>query len=383
MIFIIATILILAYVLYRHLLKPQKKSHFSKKLVNRNVSSKQILQKQIAQKPLLPVIDLTMPQEIPLALLEFKIMSLSESNQETISHIIKIYQSTSRPPHPMLHALSKGIEDSEELYQLVKSAPEIAAKILKTVNSSEFYLTQKITRLNHAILYLGTNMVKNIALQCVIGTKMKSANRQLNIAYKKIWANGFLASSLAFIFAKNLGLENAAELATQSLLAYIGNLAIISYEPQFALLFGDNVSLFDRVKIEQKKLNANSAIIGSFLAVEWDLPQQIVEGIRDNLIPLERAAEHPTLEITNLRNIIVCYICCRYAEIIINKGLRDIAEVNLLDKELLELFYLPEYIKLTGLQPLVNLVHKPIVRSEVNKLIAKITPSQKQGEFPP
>lgn len=379
MIFAVAITVILVSLFYWHLLRHPKTDRDFKQISNEPLTTNTYIPPKPIQADSSVVVDLTLPTEIPLALSQFHLMDFPESNQEIVGHILKTARTTTRP-HPMLHTLTNGIEDSEELYQLVKSDPEIAAKILQAVNSSEFYLTQTITRLSHAILYLGTNMVKNIALQCVIGTNMHSNDKELNHAFKTIWANGFLASSLAFIFAKNLDLENAAELATQTLLAYIGNLAIISYQPQFADCFNNQIPLFERVQIEQEKLGTHSAIVGSHLAVDWKLPQQLVDGIRDNLIPLSQPPEHNALEGTKLRNIVLCYICCRIAEIIMDKGLHDIAEVNLLDKESLELFYLPEYITMTGLQPLLGLLSKPTIRNEINKLIPKINNPKKSED---
>jgi HD-like signal output (HDOD) protein len=308
----------------------------------------------------------------PAELTNFALITdLAESDQPLIDKIVEITQSMPRP-HSMLRSLTHEIENSDKLYDLVKSDPEIAAKILQAVNSSGFYLTQKITRLNHAILYLGTNMVKSIALQCIITTRPHSTDKDLALVLKKIWAHGFLASSLAFLFAKNLNLNNADELATQTLLAYIGNLAIISYKPELAHCFIENKSLFERVQIEQAELGVNSAVIGGALAASWQLPQELILGIHDNLMPLGIPPAQSELPVEHLRAIVLCYICCRAAEIIFKDNLLDIADVHLLNQEQMELFYLPEYINMTGLQQFLSLQQKPTFRNEANKLIEKI-----------
>ena len=363
--------MILVFLLYRGLSQSRKPERYKKQYNYQPHSIKQQMNSVSLKDIPIPMQEVSLRPVIPPELVHFHLISLKESDQKTMEQIVKITQSIPRP-HPMLHSLSKGVDDSEELYQLVKSDPVIAAKILQTVNSASIYLTHKITRLNHAILYLGTIMIKNIALQCVISTNMPTKDKQLNLAFEKIWANGFLASSLAFIFAKNLGFENAAELATQTLLTYIGNLAIITYQPQLAYIFSEKVSLFERVRIEQQELGTHSALVGSQLALEWKLPQEIIEGIRNNLIPLGVVPEQCELQGENLRNIVLCYVCCRTSELIMDKELNDIADVNLLDDALLELFYLPEYVRMAELQQIFTLLHKPAVRNEANKLIQKI-----------
>ena len=314
-------------------------------------------------------IDETPTKRIPPSeLASFQLINKQEVNQELVQQILKITQTIPRP-HPMARSLLEGTEDSAKLLDLVKSDPEIAAKILTTVNSSQFYLSQKITRLNHAVVYLGTNMIKNIALQCLMKTVAHSKNKQLNTAFQKIWADAFLASTLASIFAKNLGLENAAELATQVVIAYIGNLAILSFKPELARSFGKNISLFHRVTIEQQELGVNAALVGTYLATEWKLPNEIVDGIRDSLIPLAIEPDQCELTGNNLRNVVFCYTCCRAAELIQEKELSDVSELNLEDEGLLELFYLPEYLAMTGLSQLYSLLKNPMLCKEVNKFI--------------
>jgi HD-like signal output (HDOD) protein len=369
MVFIIAILIIIIIIGYS-LLKPNKVKTPTTKIAKFTTLSMQTQQTPRIRdnKNLSPEPSNNIP---PAKLRTFRLIKKDECDQGIVKQILKITQSIPRP-HPMLRALTKEMDDAEKLYQLVKSDPEIAAKILQAVNSAGMYLTQKITRLNHAILYLGTNMVKNIAMQCVINTQAQPTDKQVSLAFKKIWANGFLASSLTFLFAKNLGLNNAPELSTQALLAYIGNLAIISYKPQLASYFSQPLSLLDRIQMEQKELGAHSAIIGSELALTWQLPQEILMGIQDNLVPLAIPPSLCELKIDYLRDIVLCYLCCRLAEVIIDNEVHDIAEINILDNERIELFYLPEYIRITGLQSLLTLQHKPDFRKEANKMIQKI-----------
>ncbi len=168
MIFIVALLIIIISLFY-YLLKP----HNNKKFTSKTPKSPAISLQRVQATNTYPSHSTSLDSKniiVPQALLDFHLISKEECKQKIVEEILAITQSLPRP-HPMLRALTKEIEDSEKLYHLVKSDPEIAAKILQTVNSAGFYLTQNITRLNHAILYLGTNMVKNIALQCVINTQ--------------------------------------------------------------------------------------------------------------------------------------------------------------------------------------------------------------------
>lgn len=374
MIFII-TVVILLFLIFHYLVKPELiNSQKNQKPGNKSTKRFIPIQIDVYQTSNKKASSNNPPIEVlpPPELLHFNLLTeIPESEQAVVDKIVEITQSMPRP-HPMLKALTQEIENSDKLYGLVKSDPEIAAKILQSVNSASFYLTQKITRLNQALLYMGTNMVKNIALQCIITTPPRPMDKELSIVFKKIWSYGFLASSLTFLFAKNLNIANADELATQTLLSYIGNIAIVSYKPELAYCFLQNRSLFERVQMEQSELGVNSAMVGGALAASWNLPQELVAGIQNHLIPLGVPPEQCELPQEYLRDIVLCYMCCRAAEIIFKEDLQDIADVHLLNQEQMDLFYLPEYIHVTGLQQFLSLQQKPTFRNEMNKLIQRV-----------
>jgi HD-like signal output (HDOD) protein len=371
MIVFVALVAILAVVLYHWLRVPSQISHNQKTVLRYQTKyTTNTAPQDKANIPILSPPILSAAMTPPPELTDFKLLCISEDNKERIAQILKVTQSVPRP-HPMVRSLMADLDDTEKLFEIVRSDPEIAAKILQTVNSAGFYLTQKITRLNQAIMYMGANMVKNIALQCVINTKASSNNKVLAQAFERIWANAFLASSLAFVFAKNMHLPNAAELATQTLLGYIGNLAIISHSPELANCFVDNSSLFERVTLEQQILGANSALIGSQLALEWQLPQEIITGISNSLMPLGFPPDKSRLQGPALRTTAFCYFCCRAAEALMSKNLLNIGELNLFDPPTLECFYLSDYIRTSNLLPLFTLIRSPAIQKEVGRFLAK------------
>ena len=301
--------------------------------------------------------------------LDVHFINSDEYSPEKKEKILNIVQAMPTP-HPLIRTLTKEIESSEQLYQLVKKDPQIADKILHAVNSSGFYLSHPITHLKHAILYLGTNMVKNISLQTIILPQSKVSEPHSTKAMNRIWSNAFLASSLTFLFAKNLALKNAHQLAIRSLFAYIGNIAIISYQPQLAYCFTKSLSLADRIEIEQSELGVNSAAVGSALAALWQLPQPLISGIKNHLLPLSPPPHGLSKEA--LYDSILCYCCCYIAEESLNKSIHDISDINLLDSGQKELTYLAEYINTCGLKGFLFLQRKPAFRNEAKKLIEKI-----------
>lgn len=378
MAFIIVIVLLLFIFLFWNLAKPKKTLSRYQSIVQEKAVQQikePVMEAKVSENLLSPESvshELSEPKEIPNVLANFHLIGAEETDPRKLKEILEQSESMARP-HPIINALSTGVDSPEKLYQMLKTDPEIAAKILQTVNSPMFSLTQKITRLNHAIMYLGVNMVKDIAMQCAVQDKFTSSDNDFNLAIQKIWSYGFLASSLTFIMAKHLGFKQASELTTKALFAYIGDLAIISYQPSMADAFSKNQSLFERVKKEQKRWSTNSAIVGSELARRWDLPDEIVQGIQDNLIPMAIPPADCHWPAGRLADSVLCYLCCRCAELMINKKIKDIAQVNLLEEDLIELTYLPEYIKKAGLQDFFRLQQQSSFRIEANKFIPGIS----------
>jgi HD-like signal output (HDOD) protein len=366
--FIVLLILVLIY--WRFFLTPKQKP-----LAKRIASLPSQTQKNSA--PLVAKPTMPSPIEIPLnrdsheQLDNFQLLQLEESDQKTLAKMQNVIQSIPRP-HPMIRSLLAS-NNSEDLYKLVKSDAFIAAKVLQEINSGQFYLSKKITRLNHAILYLGANTIKNIAFQCLMNTTSAVKDKELKRALEKIWAHGFLASSLAYVFAKNLGLTDAAELGTQALLSYVGNLAILYYDPSLSRSFDKDIMLLERLTIEQQSLHTNAALVGSQLAKAWNLPDVLINSIHDSLLPLATPAAQCTLQGSYLRNIVLCYLSCRVGELILEHEMDDITKLDLFDEDLIELYYLPDYFQMTGLNTIYNLLTKPAIQREINKLIKNMT----------
>jgi len=83
----------------------------------------------------------------------------------------------------LLPNLSKSITNPQELIQIVKSDPELVAKVLNLANSPFFGLRKIITDVNHAVIYLGVTQVKNIATQFAIAQSFEFASDEQKKAY--------------------------------------------------------------------------------------------------------------------------------------------------------------------------------------------------------
>jgi hypothetical protein len=298
-------------------------------------------------------------------------MRLKKVDSQQRKLIIEINQSFSKP-HPLLLPLVKGVFEPNELFDLIKTDAEMTAKILNIVNSPLFALRQPITNINHAIIFLGITEVKNIALQIAMQNNLKINNDAQNEVYKKLWLASSLASSFCLLFAKKMGEENAAELSTHCLLSYLGDLAILSYQPSVASLYSNDCSLFERTSAYQERLGTNVAIIGRALANQWQLPMSIQAGIEMSLFPLTKDIISQPISPKTMQQILICYLCCRLGDFVAFHGIKDMSQLKKLSFESLEsveFYYIQQSINLAGLDKINTIFADSIFRNKVNKLI--------------
>ncbi|MFT4928357.1 MAG: hypothetical protein ACI8WB_004476, partial [Phenylobacterium sp.] len=269
-----------------------------------------------------------MPRDfLNFALLEFD--DLDEQQQHEIELMTKSFQK----PHPLLLPLTRGVFEPNELFDLIKTDPEMTAKILKAVNSPMFGLKQPITSIHHAIIFMGVGQVKNIAMQFLLqnSTVAKKQSKEQAQADEKLWTASHMASTLCLLLAKELGSKNAAELSTQCLLCYLGDMAMLSYKPSIASNYLNHLSLHERVKSVQSALSTNTAVIGKILAEQWQLPASIINGIENSLLPLVDNNTDKELSTDELQNTLLCYLSCRIGDLVAFEGVTDIAQVGKLD----------------------------------------------------
>jgi HD-like signal output (HDOD) protein len=296
------------------------------------------------------------PAEIS-AFLSFELFEQANISPSEQAINEKIGQQFKRP-HPLLQPLTKSTFETKELFDLIKTDPEITAKILNAVNSPLFALRKPITSISHAIIFLGVNAVKNIAIQFAVENSMQHSTVEQKMAYQKLWKASYMASSICLLMAQNLNKENAAELSTQCLLCYLGDMALITFKPALAGDYIEPQSLYQRVRRSQQVLNTNAALVGKSIVSQWQLPPSIEDAVEQHLsILTDSSLLYESLD-TAIQNRLVCYLACRIGDLVSFSGLRDLSQMEKICAESLhslDFYYIQENIKSANLAPIIRL----------------------------
>ncbi len=187
----------------------------------------------------------------------------------------------------------------DEIAETIRQDPALATKILKTVNSSFYGQPKSIGSISQALVVLGLNSVKTLALGfCLVGNLAKAGGDGFD--HDPYWKRSLFAAAAAKQICNHMVIVQAEEVFTAALLQDVGILA-------FSQVLGRKYATIQRnskgdhhtlVELERKELQGDHAEAGAALIEGWGLPPVIAEPIRyhespddapENVILLARA----------------------------------------------------------------------------------------------
>ena len=173
-----------------------------------------------------------------------------------------------------LNTLSENVKASvPEMARLVSSDQVLSARILKLANSPS-YGFYRVSTISNAMILLGINVVKSLALSSSIFEIMEKNSIGL-------WEHSLGAGVAANIICRRLKLPECEEISTAALLHDIGKVIIRlnfgdDYRQLLALVADDDISMLEA---EKKLLGIDHTEVGAWLAKSWFLPDKLIEPI--------------------------------------------------------------------------------------------------------
>jgi putative nucleotidyltransferase with HDIG domain len=173
-----------------------------------------------------------------------------------------------------LNSLSDDDKSSvQEMARIVSSDQVLSARILRLANSPS-YGFYRVSTISNAMILLGVNVVKSLALSSSIFEIMEKNSVGL-------WEHSLGVGVASNLIARKLGLPECEEISTAGLLHDIGKV-IISLKCSEVEVdirhIVDNKHVYMR-EAEQEIIGTDHAEIGGWLAKSWFLPDKLSEPI--------------------------------------------------------------------------------------------------------
>ena len=179
----------------------------------------------------------------------------------------------------------------KQIADTIQHDAALSTRILKTVNSSFYGQAHAISTISHALVVLGLNAVKSLALGFTLVNNLRDSASE-GLDHLAFWRRSLYAATAARQLANEIGLVQQEEAFLGGLLQDLGLLAMSQtlgdeYEQLIAQTGLEHHRLHE---LEREHLGTDHAELGGVLAEKWNLPPLLVEPIRHHEDP-ERAPE--------------------------------------------------------------------------------------------
>ncbi len=172
-----------------------------------------------------------------------------------------------------------------DIHQVIAKDQALSARILKLVNSAFYGFSERISSISHAIVILGFNTVKNVALTASVLNMFHDqgeSGSEDSFDQKSFWLHSLAVAATARMIATKIKLPAVEDIFVAGLMHDIGKLVL----DQFA--HDDFVAI--RKLVKEKKIlireaeneifdGINHSQIGAWLATRWKLPTGLVQMI--------------------------------------------------------------------------------------------------------
>ena len=165
-----------------------------------------------------------------------------------------------------------------QVAEIIKKDVGLSAAILRITNSSAFGLLRKITSIDQAVVLLGFNAIRNIALAVGVVNLFPPYNGSF---LSKTWQRSILTGIAARELSSLNGKKNHEDAFTNGLLHDIGLIAVYVHNNDLASRLIEKMEANGRISLAEERafMGIDHVEVGCLLAEKWKLPDDIKSAI--------------------------------------------------------------------------------------------------------
>jgi putative nucleotidyltransferase with HDIG domain len=189
-----------------------------------------------------------------------------------------------------------------DLNHVISLDPVLVGRVLKLINSAYYGLGQPVTSLARAIIMLGINTVKNLALSTTVMGNLSSKKTSPGLDMEGFWRHSLAVGVSAKLLAKKRRIDSkiTEEYFTSGLLHDIGKIPLNAiFSSEYMLM----VSAADRERkplslAEENALGMNHCEAGAMIAAAWKLNGTVGDTIIHHHSYSEYSGDHKDVLLT-------------------------------------------------------------------------------------
>ena len=202
-------------------------------------------------------------------------------NEELIVFVEKM-PAFPKSVHRIMQLTSAINTSAKEIVQVIESDPVMTIKILKVINSAFYGMPKKITSTQRAVVHLGLNTIKNLALS-VAAMGVLHPRNGADFDIDDFLLHSLTTASICRMLAEKLEIPHVerSDFFVAGLLHDFGKIVFAEFYPhKFKLALEKSKQQNIALNItELEFIGMNHAQAGSLLAKRWELDEALINAI--------------------------------------------------------------------------------------------------------
>jgi putative nucleotidyltransferase with HDIG domain len=179
----------------------------------------------------------------------------------------------------ILRLVDQNKYDVDAIAREIRKDQVITARMLQLANSAMFGTRMAITSLDHAVVFLGQDLLVKIILSAALQGYFEQSTMGYALCKGGIYHHAIGCAHMAETLARRTQREEPAKAYTAGLLHDIGKVVLDQFITNAYPLFYREIMAAkdDILAIEQRLLGLNHTQVGSLLAHDWSLPPALAQ----------------------------------------------------------------------------------------------------------
>ncbi len=206
----------------------------------------------------------------------------TQERQQTVEMAIREISHIATLPEVTLKIVEL-VEDpsstAQDLHNVIANDPALSSRILKVVNSSFYGLPGQIGSINRAIVMLGLNAVKNIAIAASLAKLFRGGDLSHGFSARAVWEHAVACGATTKMIADAAKVGMADEAFLAGLMHNIGLMVEMQFDRNKLIevvqtlgVNGDGVPANDMREVEAQIYGADHQDFGKGLCERWKFP---------------------------------------------------------------------------------------------------------------
>ena len=195
----------------------------------------------------------------------------------------------------------------QEFEKVIKIDPTLVVRLLKLVNSPFFGLKQEVDSISRAVVVVGTKNLRNMVLTAALNNVFAQTSPENVFSRARLWLHCAAVSICSQMISERIFGQKGEDAFLCSILHDIG---MIVQDQAARDRFVHTCSTYDPdagpfIEHERAAMGTDHCEIGGLLAEEWNLPVDVVDGIRYHHDMEKEAAPSSILGIIQIAHYLV------------------------------------------------------------------------------